>query len=93
MPSINVFLRYIGANPETDGELAALCMDAAQTWLKNAGVPRMEQNSLYDVAVYELGQHYFDNRGVMADVNPQQLPLGVVSIMHQLRLDDGSESP
>lgn len=96
MPDINTCMRYMSANPSTDQTLAQALMDASVMWLANAGVEPRTNDALYDLAVYMLTTHYFDNRGVIADTNaPQQIPMGVMSIMHQLRLvptDDGGGS-
>lgn len=85
MPKIDTLRRYVAATPDTDDELLADCMEAAQVWLENAGVARMEDNRLYDMAVYQLATHFFDNRGVVAEGGVNEVPLGVFSIMHQLR--------
>ena len=87
MPDINTLARYAAANSSTDTELLSRCMEAAQTWLQNAGVARRTDDQLYDLAVYMLATHYFDNRGVAAEGSTAEIPMGVMSIMHQLRLD------
>lgn len=85
MPEIRTLMRYAAANPDTDRGLMEVCMEAAMQWLENAGVTRREDNALYDMGVYMLATHYFDNRGVVSENSNQQIPLGVFSIMHQLR--------
>lgn len=87
MPDVTMLARYAAANVSTDSELLELCMKSAQEWLANAGVPRRQDDQLYDLAVYMLATHYFDNRGVIADGNTTEIPMGVMSIVHQLRLD------
>lgn len=88
MPDINTLARWAAANAETDRDMLALCMEAAQLYLENAGVRRMTGNALYDLAVLQLAVHYFDNKGVLAEGGTAQIPMGVNSIMHQLRLED-----
>lgn len=86
MPSIEGLKRYAVLDPDGDAQTLELCMNAAKQWFENAGVPEPEtKNELYDLGVYMLAVHYFDNRGAIGkdDVN---LPFGVFSIMHQLRL-------
>lgn len=69
----------------TDEDLT-LFLEGAKIWLDNAGVPYMEGNALYTLAVYMLATHWIDNRGVVAEPgNVDHTPLGVFSIMHQLR--------
>lgn len=86
MPNIEMLARWAAANMDTDRELLEMAMEAAQQYLENAGVPRYENDKLYDLAVYQLGVHYFDNRGVMAEGGVSEIPMGVNAIMHQLRL-------
>ena len=82
MASLELFRRYarIGSDDE-----AQLFFDAAKEWLEKAGVQEREGSALYDLAVYQLGTHYYDNRGVISENGSDQVPMGVFSIMHQLR--------
>lgn len=88
MPSIMTLASYAAANVDTDQELLGLCMESAQRWLENAGVARREDDALYDWAVYMLATHYYDNRGVVLEGGTVEIPMGVTSIMHQLRLEE-----
>ena len=90
MPDINTLARWAAANADTDRELLALSMEAAQLYLEGAGVRRMTDNALYDLAVYQLAVHYFDNKGVLSEGGAVEIPMGVNSIMHQLRLEEES---
>lgn len=85
MPNIDDLRRYAVLDPDGDETTLRLCMDAAINWYANAGVPPGTENPLYDLGVYMLAVHYYDNRGVLADKSAE-VPLGVMSIMHQLRL-------
>lgn len=85
MPNLQHLMRYANVTQDTDTGLLGDCMEAAQVWLENAGVARMTDNRLYDMAVYMLATHYYDNRGVVAENGTDHVPLGVFSIMHQLR--------
>lgn len=87
MPSIEELRRYAVLDPDGDVATLNMCMEAAKQWFANAGVAEpTEPNKLYDLGVYMLAVHYFDNRGAIGSKNDEQLPLGVFSIMHQLRL-------
>lgn len=86
MPSIDELKRYAVLDPDGDEQTLLLCMNAAKQWFQNAGVPEPEErNELYDLGVYMLAVHYFDNRGAIG-TEDKNLPFGVFSIMHQLRL-------
>ena len=86
MPSIEELKRYAVLDPDGDVETLSLCMEAAKAWFANAGVAEPDEpNRLYDLGVYMLAVHYFDNRGAIGNADAQ-LPFGVFSIMHQLRL-------
>ncbi|MDL2317666.1 head-tail connector protein [Eubacteriales bacterium OttesenSCG-928-A19] len=92
MPDITELRRYAAIDPDDPGELLEACMESAQLWLEGAGVPRMEKNRLYDMAVYMLATHYYDRRGAIYEDNrgsvsksSEHVPFGVMSIMHQLR--------
>lgn len=85
-PDITGLRRYAHAIHETDEELS-LFLEAAKEWLSNADVPDYAaKGALYTLAVYMLATHWLDNRAVMADAGSSaEVPLGVMSIMHQLR--------
>lgn len=87
MADITNLARYAVLDPEADQTILSICLDAAKAWFENAGVPEpTEANKLYDIGVYMLATHYHDNRGVLADGRTDMVPMGVLSIMHQLRL-------
>lgn len=94
MPSIDELKRYAVLDPDGDEETLKICMEAAEEWFANAGVPRPKETTrLYDLGVYMLAVHYFDNRGAVSDAGKgattetdRHIPFGVLSIMHQLRL-------
>ena len=87
MPNIEELRRYAVLDQGGDMMMLQACMDAAIAWFGNAGVkPPEEANRLYDIGVYMLATHYFDNRGVAPEGGKSgELPFGVFSIMHQLR--------
>ena len=86
MPNIETLARWAAANMDTDQEMLELCMEAAQNYLENEGVPRLADDKLYDLAVYQLAVHFFDNKGVIAEGGTAEIPMGPNAIMHQLRL-------
>ena len=86
MPSIDELKRYAVVDPNGDDRELRLCMAAAQRYFANAGVPEPAGGDpLYDLGIYMLAVHYYDNRGVSGD-RTEQLPFGVNSIIHQLRV-------
>lgn len=93
MPDIIGLRLYSHASPATNDEELTLYLEAAKTWLLNAGVPILDGNALYTLAVYMLATHWMDNKGVVAESNnATHTPLGVLSIMHQLRSTPESEA-
>lgn len=86
MPDVSGLRIYCHATPETTDEELTLYLEGAKAWLCNAGVPVLSGNALYTLAVYMLATHWMDNKGVVAEAgNVEHTPLGVFSIMHQLR--------
>ena len=72
---------------DVDDATVSLYLEAAQQYMKNAGVPEPKPGDvLYDLAVYQLATYYYDNRGP-APVGPmRQVPVqGLQGIIHQLR--------
>ena len=62
---------------------------AAQKYAENAGVAEREDDELYDLLIYMLSKHWYDNREAVVMSNrtsdPKLLPLGVNALVHQLR--------
>ena len=87
MAAIDGLKRYAAANDEVDEAVLSQCMEAAMQSLEAAGVRQREQSSLYDLAVYMLAVHYFDNRGVIQENGGGELPFGLQGIVHQLRYE------
>ena len=85
-PDIVGLRHYAHAEHEPD-EVLQLFLAAAVEWLKNADVPDFAaKGPLYTLAVYMLATHWLDNRAVIAETGgAAEVPLGVMSIMHQLR--------
>lgn len=86
MPNIDDLKRYAVVDPNEDSRVLEGCMAAAIQYFENAGVPAPAQNSpLYDIGIYQLAVHYYDNRGAVGD-RAELLPFGVGSIIRQLSL-------
>lgn len=86
MADITNLARYAVLDPDADRTILEICLDAAKEWFTGAGVVERTNSKLYDIGVYMLATHYYDRRGVIADGSVDTIPLGVQSIMHQLRL-------
>ncbi len=86
MPSIDDLKRYAVVDPNEDSHVLEDCMAAAIRYFKNAGVPAPEEyDPLYDMGIYQLAVHYYDNRGATGEKR-ETLPFGVNSIIRQLSL-------
>lgn len=85
MLNINDLKRYAVVDPSDDDHELETCMAAAIRYFENAGVPEpYQEDPLYDLGIYMLSTHYYDNRGVLGD-KTDELPFGVGSIILQLR--------
>ena len=86
MPNIEDLKRYAVVDPTEDSRVLENCMAAAVRYFKNAGVPAPEEDDpLYDMGIYQLAVHYYDNRGATGE-QQAPLPFGVSSIIRQLSL-------
>lgn len=82
--SMALFQLYNPPRSGDDPEVRQLCLDAAISWFRHAGVaPPPRQPQLYELGVCMLASHYYDNRGVLAD-REAEMPYGVMSIRNQL---------
>ncbi len=77
---------YLRVDMDDDDALISTLLDAAVTYLQNGGIPSDFGNALYDVAVWGLVLHWYDNRGTIAPGSANALPLGVGAIILQLSL-------
>ncbi len=88
MPNMEELRRYAVVDPTEDGLVLEKCLAAAMRYFENAGVPPPpagEEDPLYDLGVYQLATHYYDNRGAAGD-QLALLPYAVNSIINQLKL-------
>lgn len=54
---------YMGSAPD-DSEDLSIYINAAKAKAKAAGVREFKNNAHYDLFIYELAAHYYDNRGL-----------------------------
>lgn len=65
MVDINVFKKYLGLMPDdSDTEIAQLCLNAAVSKAKNAGIPFDSENAMRDIFICGLAGYWFDNRNL-----------------------------
>ncbi len=55
---------YMGLPPDAPDSVAVLYLNAAKESLLNADVEEMQNNALYDLAVYSIAGFHYDNRGL-----------------------------
>lgn len=58
------FMKYLRPMPDADKEDIKICFEAALADIHGAGVPEYKNNRLYDIFVYALAGHYYDNRNL-----------------------------
>ena len=86
LPTIDGLCRYGLIDPAGHEVELNLMLDAAEQWYAGCGVPESAKGSAqYELAVYMLALHYYDQRGAVAEGNIRELPLGVMSMLNQLR--------
>lgn len=84
MPDMDFMRRFAGVDPDSDTTVLEMCVEAAQSWYRRAGVPDQDGNALYDFWICNLAAWMYDNRG--ATGNEAQVPPFIVSSIHQLRV-------
>lgn len=67
MPSIEGFRAY--ARLDDDEPIADACYAAAIGYGEAAGIPEMSDEPLYDMFVYAVALHFYDNRGFSPAMN------------------------
>lgn len=80
---------YLRLEIDEDDRIVQSLLDSAVLFLENAGVPRQEENELYRLALCMLVSHWYENREVIG--KNTNLSYGLESIIHQLRLTEGSD--
>ena len=86
MIDLNACKRFCGiVDPEED-PVIALCMNTAIAYHKAAGVPdNAQSDSMYDLSVYLLAGHYYDNRSQIGEGMAAAVPPGVVSCIQLMK--------
>lgn len=84
-------MEYMRVEPGTDDRLIQRLMESAETYLKNAGIVRTEENGAqYDLAVWSLTLHYYDHRDSVGSEAP--LPIGLRPIINQMKLVSATDA-
>lgn len=80
-------MEFMGLDEEDyDSLVFEILINGAKGYLKNAGVPKANQNkALYKLAVALLVSHWWDNGQVVTDVNNQPLKYSLSYIISQLK--------
>ena len=70
MVNANDFVAYarLDISPAEDGSIG-LCLEAAVSFARIAGIPPLKDCDLYDLFVYALALSYYDNRGFSPGVS------------------------
>lgn len=55
---------YLGVPEGVSDSILEICLDAAVSEAKTAGVPVFEHNAHYDLFILSLAAWYYDNRGM-----------------------------
>lgn len=80
LDDVKQFLRIDGT--DEDAQIVAL-IDAAETYLTNAGVTKDESNELYKLAVEMLVTNWYENREPIGQAN--EIAFGLRNIITQLK--------
>lgn len=78
-------MEYMRVEPGTDDKLIQSLMEAAESYLTNAGIIRTAENEAqYDLALWSLTLHYYDHRDSVG--SEAALPIGLRPIINQMKL-------
>ena len=64
MVTINEVREYMALPPDAPDAIAQLCLDAAKSKARVAGIPDYKNNAQYDMFLCALAACYYDNRGL-----------------------------
>ena len=64
MISIITVKEYLGMTPDAADTIAELCLKAAKSKCKAAGIPDFQNNAQYDLFLCALASCWYDNRGL-----------------------------
>lgn len=74
MVGLSTLKDYIGLPPNVSDEIAQLCLDAAKSNARAAGIPDYKNNKQYDLFLCALASCFYDNRGMafVGDASAQE---------------------
>lgn len=55
---------YLGLNPDTSGDVLDLCLAAARSFARDAGIPEYANNAQYDLLICAIAGNWFDHRSL-----------------------------
>ncbi len=64
MLSITTLKDYLGMPPDAADTIAELCLNAAKSKTRTAGIPDYQNNAQYDLFLCALASCWYDNRGM-----------------------------
>ena len=64
MVTIEMLRQYIGCPPDEEDSIVELCLAAAKSKAKTAGIPDFRENGQYDLFLCALAALYYDNRSL-----------------------------
>lgn len=83
---------YMRVDTNEEDALISALLASAKEYLANAGITEPEgPSALYQLAVWGLTLHYYDSREAAADGAKAEMPLGLRTILTQLKLSAGLE--
>lgn len=86
MMELSLLKQYLRIDGNHDDELLTFLLVAAQDYIKGALENKDIQNDpRFDYATALLVAHYYDNREVIGVGGAEEAPLGVLSLIQQLR--------
>lgn len=64
MVTIKILREYLGMPPDAPDTIADMCLKAAKSKAKTAGIPDYKNNKQYDLFLCALASCFYDNRGL-----------------------------
>ncbi len=64
MVTIKTLREYLGMPPDAPDTIADMCLKAAKSKARTAGIPDFQNNKQYDLFLYALASCWYDNRGM-----------------------------
>ncbi len=89
MASVEGLREYVREDEDSDSELTPF-LEAAMLYAEGAGVERDDESPLYDLLVYMIAGHWYDNRGIVSFSTAQgktEIPVAATALILQMRED------